>query len=301
MAGGGAKAPRLRLFFAPGRDTPAREGMRGREIVMRKRRIKATVSYDGTGYQGFQLQPDGVTIQSVIEKTLASLLREPVRIRPAGRTDTGVHARRQVVDFADSGKRSLEAIVRGGNALLPPEIRILSAEEVPLAFDARRYAKSKEYRYFLHNAPVSSPFLARYAWHVTSPLDLGAMREGLAHIVGSHDFASFRGQGCAARTTIREIYRAGIGAAADLGLHCVMIAGSGFLRHMVRNVVGTLVDIGRRKIPPDRMRELLGLKDRTLAGATAPPHGLFLWEVFYGSPPDAGTGGERAGKEGFSS
>ena len=266
---------------------------------MRKRRVKATVSYDGTGYRGFQLQPNGITIQSVIEKALESLLREPVRIRPAGRTDAGVHARRQVVDFADSGGRSLEVIVRGGNALLPPEIRILSAEEVPLAFDARRYAKSKEYRYFLHNAPVPSPFFARYAWHLASPVDLGAMREGLAHIVGSHDFTSFRGQGCAARTTVREIYRAGIGKEAVPGLHGVVIAGSGFLRHMVRNVVGTLVDIGRGKIPPDRMRELLGHGDRTLAGATAPPHGLFLWDVSYGSPPDARTAGGRAGGEGF--
>lgn len=266
---------------------------------MSKRRVKAIVSYDGTGYQGFQLQPNGVTIQSVIEKALESLLREPVRIRPAGRTDTGVHARRQVVDFADSGGRSLEVIVRGGNALLPPEIRILSADEVPLAFDARRDAKSKEYRYFLYNALVPSPFFARYAWHLASPVDLGAMREGLAHIVGSHDFASFRGQGCTARTTVREIFRAGIGEAAVPGLHCVVIAGSGFLRHMVRNVVGTLVDIGRGKSPADRMRELLALGDRTLAGATAPPHGLFLWDVFYGSPPDAVTGGGTAGGEGF--
>ena len=230
------------------------------------RRVKLTVTYDGTAYQGFQLQPNGVTIQSVIEEALESLLREPVRLRPAGRTDAGVHAREQVVDFADSGRRSLEVIVRGGNALLPPEIRILSAEEVPVAFHARRYAKSKEYRYFLHNAPVASPFFARYAWHLASPVDLGAMREGIAHIVGSHDFASFRGQGCAARTTVREISRARIGAAAVPGLYCVMIAGSGFLRHMVRNVVGTLVDIGRGKSPPDRMRELLGLGDRTLAG-----------------------------------
>jgi tRNA pseudouridine38-40 synthase len=121
------------------------------------------------------------------------------------------------------------------------------------------------------------------------------MREGLAHIAGSHDFASFRGQRCAARTTIREIHRAGIGTAAAPDLHCVAIAGSGFLRHMVRNVVGTLVDIGRGKIPPVRMRELLELGDRTLAGATAPAHGLFLWEVAYECPPEAGGGGEKAG------
>ena len=247
-----------------------------------RRRIKATVSYDGTGYRGFQLQPNGPTIQSVMEEALTDLLQEPVRLRPAGRTDAGVHARGQVVDFSDSGRRSLDAVVRGGNALLPPEIRILSAVEVPPSFDAGRHAKSKEYRYFLYIAPVASPFFARYAWHLEKPVDLGAMREGLAHIVGCHDFSSFRGQGCVARTTVREIFRAGIEAETVPGLVSLVIAGSGFLRHMVRNVVGTLVDIGRGKTPPDRMRELLRLRDRTLAGPNAPPHGLFLWEVAYG-------------------
>ena len=263
------------------------------------RRVKLAISYDGTGYQGFQLQPNGATIQSVMEQALERLLQEPVRLRAAGRTDAGVHAREQVVDFADSGRRSLEAIVRGGNALLPPDIRILSAGEVSASFDARRHAKSKEYRYFFYLAPVASPFFARYALHLARAVDLGAMREGLAHIVGTHDLSSFRGQGCVARTTVREIFRAGIEAEAVPGLVSLVIAGSGFLRHMVRNVVGTLVDIGRGKIPPDRMRELLGLGDRTLAGATAPPHGLFLWDVDYGSPPGAGTAGGRAGGEGF--
>ncbi len=263
------------------------------------RRVKMTIAYDGTAYRGFQLQPNGVTIQSVMEEMLKGLLRESVRLRPAGRTDTGVHARGQVVDFADSGRRPLDAIVRGGNALLPPEIRIHSAEEAPLSFNARRHAKSKEYRYFIYNAPVASPFLARYAWHLVKPVDLGAMREGLAHIVGSHDFSSFRGQGCLARTTVREVFHAGVEPTAVPGLSCIVIAGSGFLRHMVRNVVGTLVDIGRRKTAPDRMRELLGLGDRTLAGPTAPPHGLFLWEVSYARRPDAGHPGAAAGKEGF--
>jgi len=225
-----------------------------------RRRIKATVSYDGTGYRGFQLQPNGPTIQSVMEEALTDLLQEPVRLRPAGRTDAGVHARGQVVDFSDSGRRSLDAVVRGGNALLPPEIRILSAVEVPPSFDAGRHAKSKEYRYFLYIAPVASPFFARYAWHLEKPVDLGAM------------------------TTVREIFRAGIEAETVPGLVSLVIAGSGFLRHMVRNVVGTLVDIGRGKTPPDRMRELLRLRDRTLAGPNAPPHGLFLWEVAYGIP-----------------
>ena len=255
------------------------------------RRVKLTIAYDGTAYSGFQLQPNGVTIQSVMEDALGRLLQEPVRVRAAGRTDAGVHARKQVIDFADSGRRSPGTIVRGGNALLPADIRFLSAEEVPPSFDALRGAKSKEYRYFLYIAPVASPFLARYAWHLDGPIDLRSMRKGLAHIVGRHDFSSFRGQGCTARTTVREVFRAGIEAEAIAGLHSVRVAGSGFLRHMVRNVVGTLVDIGRGKNPPDRVRDLLGLRDRTLAGPNAPPHGLFLWEVAYGDPREAGSGG----------
>jgi tRNA pseudouridine38-40 synthase len=245
------------------------------------RRVKLTIAYDGTAYRGFQYQPNSSTIQSVMEEALGRLLREPVRIRAAGRTDTGVHGREQVIDFADSGKRTLGTIVRGGNALLPPDIRILSVEEVPPSFDAQRHAKSKEYRYFLYIAPVASPFFARYAWHLTGAVDLAAMREGLAHIVGRHDFSSFRGQGCTARATVREIFHAGIEAEDVSGLYSLRVAGGGFLRHMVRNIVGTLVDIGKGRTPPDRVRELLEQRDRTLAGPTAPPHGLFLWEVSY--------------------
>lgn len=265
----------------PGRG-PRREAGREEETAAPAgRRIKVTVSYDGTAYHGFQLQPEGATIQSVMEEALERILQEPVRLRAAGRTDAGVHAREQVIDFADSGRRSLEAIVRGGNALLPPDIRILSAEEVSASFDARRHAKSKEYRYFFYLAPVASPFFARYALHLTGVADLGVMREALAHLVGRHDFSAFRGQGCTARTTVREIFRAGIEGEAVPGLYSLRAAGSGFLRHMVRNIVGTLVDIGRGKTAPDQMRKLLESRDRTLAGATAPPHGLFLWKVAY--------------------
>jgi tRNA pseudouridine38-40 synthase len=244
------------------------------------RRVKLTIAYDGTAYRGFQLQPGGSTIQSVMEEALGRLLQEPVRLRAAGRTDAGVHARRQAVDFSDSGSRPLETIARGGNALLPGDIRILSAAEVPPSFDARRHAREKEYRYFLHLRPVASPFLSRYAWHLGRPLDLDAMREGLTHIVGEHDFASFRGQGCASRTAVRTIFRAELDAPFP-PLHCIAIAGSGFLRHMVRNLVGTLVDVGRGRVSPERVRELLSLRNRTQAGPTAPARGLFLWDVTY--------------------
>jgi tRNA pseudouridine38-40 synthase len=245
------------------------------------RRVKLTVRYDGTAYHGFQVQPNGVTVQSTIEEALRRLLGEAVRLRAAGRTDAGVHAREQVVDFADSGRRDCATIVRGGNALLPPDIRIVAAEEVAATFDARRHAKEKDYRYFLCVDPVASPFFARYAWHHERPLDLAAMRAGLASVVGEHDFTSFRGQGCTAKTAVRTVFRAAFKPAGVPPLHAVEIAGSGFLRHMVRNIVGTLVDIGRGKYPPERLGEILAMRDRTAAGPTAPPHGLFLWAVRY--------------------
>ncbi len=244
------------------------------------RRVKLTLAYDGTAYRGFQVQPDGPTIQAVAEEALSRLLQQPVKLRAAGRTDAGVHARGQVVDFADSGRRPLDAVQRGGNALLPPDIRILSAEEVPASFDARRHAGEKEYRYFLHLDPVASPFLGRYAWHIEKPLDLDALREGLAFLPGEHDFSSFRGQGCTAKTTVRRIFRAAWSEETP-PLSAVVVSGSGFLRHMVRIIVGTLVDVGKGKVPPARIGELLDLRDRTLAGPTAPAHGLFLWEVRY--------------------
>lgn len=244
------------------------------------RRVKLTLAYDGTAYLGFQVQPNGPTVQSVAEAALGRLLQESVKLRAAGRTDAGVHARGQVVDFADSGIRPLETVLRGGNALLPPDIRIVSGEEVPLSFDARRHAGGKEYRYFLYLHPVASPFFSRHAWHIEKPLDLGAIREGLGYLVGEHDFSSFRGQGCTAKTTVRTIVRAESGELAA-ALPYISISGNGFLRHMVRNLVGTLVEVGKGKYPPERVRELLSLRDRSEAGPTAPAHGLFLWSVSY--------------------
>jgi tRNA pseudouridine38-40 synthase len=244
------------------------------------RRVRITMSYDGTNYSGSQMQPTGPTIQSEVEGALARLLDAPVRIRTAGRTDAGVHALEQVADFADHGRRDLATIVKGGNALLPPDIRILSAAEVPMEFDARRHATRKEYRYFLHVAPVCSPFFARHAWHFEKPLDLDAMREGMAHLVGEHDFTTFRASGCSARDPVRRIASAALSGRVP-GLWSVDLVGSGFLRHMVRNIVGTLADVGRGKISPGRVGELLQSRDRTQAGMTAPAHGLFLWKVWY--------------------
>jgi tRNA pseudouridine38-40 synthase len=246
-----------------------------------RRRIKLAVAYDGTAYAGWQVQPNGTTVQSVMEGALARILQEPVRLRAAGRTDAGVHAREQVVDFADAGRRDLATIVRGGNGLLPPDIRILSASGAPESFDARRHATEKEYRYFLYLSPVDSPFFSRYAWHIAAPLDLGAVREGLSRLVGEHDFTSFRGQGCTAISPVRRIFRAEMAKHDVPGLWSIDVAGAGFLRHMVRNIVGTVVDAGKGKHLPERVGEILHARDRTQAGVTAPAHGLFLWRVAY--------------------
>ena len=245
------------------------------------RRVKLTVAYDGAAYAGWQVQPGETTIQSVMEGALARILQEPVRLRAAGRTDAGVHAREQVVDFADSGKRDTETIVRGGNALLPGDIRILTAEEVPEAFDARRHAAEKEYRYFLYLSRVASPFLARYAWHIESAFDVDAVRDALAPLVGEHDFTSFRGQGCTARTAVRTITRVDVTRHDAPDLYSIDVAGNGFLRHMVRNIVGTVSDAGKGKHPPERVAEILAARDRAEAGITAPAQGLFLWRVKY--------------------
>jgi len=245
------------------------------------RRVKLTVAYDGTAYAGWQVQPNGPTIQAKMEEALARILQEPVRLRAAGRTDAGVHAREQVVDFADGGKRDLPTVVHGGNALLPPDIRILSAGVVPESFDARRHATEKEYRYFLHLSPVDSPFLSRYAWRIEAPLDLDAVREGLSHLVGEYDFSSFRGQGCNAVSPVRTLLRAEVSKHDVPGLFSIDVAGAGFLRHMVRNIVGTVVNAGKGKHTAEHVGEILRARDRSAAGVNAPPQGLFLWRVLY--------------------
>lgn len=245
------------------------------------RRVKLTVAYDGTAYAGWQVQPNGRSIQATMEEALARILQEPVRLRAAGRTDAGVHAREQVVDFSDAGARGLETIVHGGNALLPPDIRVLTAAAAPETFDARRHATEKEYRYFLYLSPVDSPFLSRYAWHIEKPLDLDAVREGLSHLVGEHDFSSFRGQGCNAASPVRTVFRAEVARHDVPGLFSIDVAGAGFLRHMVRNIVGTVVNAGKGKHSADHVGEILRARDRSAAGVNAPPHGLFLWRVAY--------------------
>lgn len=243
------------------------------------RNIKLIIEYDGTNYAGWQVQPNGLAIQQVVEEALAKLIGAPVRLYSSGRTDAGVHARRMVATFRTETTIPLRAFSDGLNTLLPPDIAVREAEGVPAGFDPRRDAKGKHYRYTILNAPRRLPLVRLHAWHVREMLDLDAMRRAAAHLVGEHDFAAFRASGCAAKTTVRRIDALEIVREGDL-IH-IDVTGSGFLRNMVRIMVGTLVEVGMGKRLPDGFSSLFESLDRSAAGMTAPAHGLCLMEVFY--------------------
>jgi tRNA pseudouridine38-40 synthase len=240
--------------------------------------IRLVVEYDGTRFAGWQWQSNGLSVQEVVEGALAQLLGTFVRVMVAGRTDAGVHARGQVLHFKTDRQLPLIAYCAGLNRLLPADVAIRHACEAPAGFDARHSAKGKWYRYSLCLAPVRSPLSARGAWHLRSRLDMAAMTTAAQAFIGRHDFSAFRTSGCDARTTIRDIFACDLQADGDL-LH-IDVRGSGFLRHMVRLMVGTLVDIGRGKRAVGDVQRLLG-GELPMAGPTAPPHGLCLMEVYY--------------------
>jgi tRNA pseudouridine38-40 synthase len=253
------------------------------------RTLKITVAYDGTRFVGWQRQAEGESIQGWLEAGLARFEGAPVTVNGAGRTDAGVHALGQVASAKVSFRHEAAAVVRGLNANLPEDIRVLAVEDADPEFHARFSARSKTYRYLLRNAPRADPFGRHYTWHLAEPLDLAAMRAAAATLVGRHDFAAFRSTGSETHGTIRTITRSvllpvepGIVAVpGEAGLLAYEIDGDGFLRHMVRAVVGTLVEIGRGWRPAGGMAALLDGGNRTQAGATAPPQGLFLVRVDY--------------------
>lgn len=255
-------------------------------------RYRAVVAYDGTAYQGWQAQPSGPTVQQTIEAALATVLREPIRIVAAGRTDAGVHARGQVIAFDaavvlgrepdasdGTGRSALARALRSVNALLPDDVVLWTLEHAAPAFDPRHDAVQRAYRYRIWNAEVRSPFERRRAWHVREPLDVAAMAEAAAVLVGEHDFASFQGADDVPRASVRRVTRSELAATGDVLSYA--IEANSFARHMVRNLVGLLVEIGRGRSAPAAMAELLAARDRRLAPAPAPPHGLCLEWVRY--------------------
>jgi tRNA pseudouridine38-40 synthase len=240
--------------------------------------IKITVEYDGTNYCGWQSQRNGRSIQSVLEEAVSTFLGTPTRVIGSGRTDAGVHALGQVVNFFGCNFDRYR-LLRGLNALTPRDITIKDAEIAPDAFDARRDGRSRVYRYYILNRSTPSPFHLNRAWHVHEPLDVEAMREAIGCLIGEHDYSSFRAAGCDAAHPIRRVYQNSLERRGDLLTYT--IEATAFLRHMVRNIAGTLVEVGRGARTAESVKELLEARDRTKAGVTAPPHGLFLVKVNY--------------------
>jgi tRNA pseudouridine38-40 synthase len=248
-------------------------------ICMPDRTLKLTLAYDGTRFVGWQRQAAGESIQGLLEDALARLEGSAVTAHGAGRTDAGVHALAQVasarVTFAHDGPTVLRAL----NATLPPEIRVTAVEDAGPRFHARFDARTKCYRYQIANLPVLSPFTRAFAWHVPEPLDRAAMSEAAIVLVGTHDFAAFQSSGTDVHTTVRTLTRSAW--MDDSGLLVYEVEGDGFLRHMVRAVVGTLVEVGRGWRAPAQVHALLAGGSRAEAGATAPAHGLLLARVEY--------------------
>lgn len=245
------------------------------------RNILLDLEYDGTAFLGSQFQATGRTVQGELERALASLTQQQTRVTLAGRTDAGVHAQGQRANFHTASLLPLATFVRGLNALLPPDLAVLRAQEVAESFHARFDARRRVYRYTLYNAAVRSPLARHFAWQVSGTIDLAALTAGLELLVGEHDFAAFAGaaEDGAPRTTVRRI----------LAAHCwatppwfyIEIAAESFLRHMVRNIVGELVRLGLGTISLEEFRAAWQSRDRRRVGPPAPPHGLCLVRVEY--------------------
>jgi tRNA pseudouridine38-40 synthase len=254
------------------------------------RKINLLLEYDGTAYQGWQDQKKGHTIQGILENRILRITGERPKVIGASRTDAGVHALGQVAAFRTESILDPETIKKALNALLPQDIRVLDASDVDDSFHPRNNTVWKSYFYIIANQRQSSAFLHRYTWMVRQSLNIKSMIEASQVLVGNHNFSSFMGTGSGIKDPVREIYALNIERLERMDFMTAGLKGNfiririkadGFLRHMVRNIVGTLVEIGRGRISAERLGEILDLHDRRLAGPTAPPTGLFLKRIEY--------------------
>jgi tRNA pseudouridine38-40 synthase len=248
------------------------------------RNLKLVLAYDGTEFSGWQIQPAAATIQGTLASAIGRVTGENVLPQGSGRTDAGVHALGQVATFTTQSPIPADNLVTALNDVLPPAIRVLEAIEAPPEFHARKSAQAKTYRYRMSRAVICPPFLARYVWHYPYPLDESAMQQVASSIVGEHDFASFaavdperdREEGV---SNVRKIFLSTWQHEADEFIYTVR--GSGFLHHMVRNLVGTFLLVGKGTLKPSDLPRILEARSRAAAGATAPTNGLYLVSVEY--------------------
>jgi tRNA pseudouridine38-40 synthase len=240
------------------------------------------LAYDGTDYHGWQIQIGARTVQETLESALARLAKHPVRVTGASRTDAGVHAHGQVAHFVLDQSIPPGGLVAGLNSILPRDIRVSEARFAPEGFDARRSARLKTYHYHLDTGSVPSPFRARYAHHHPHRLDREAMAAAAGLLAGTKDFSAFRAAACEAKTSVREVTVSRF--FEDAGELVYEVSANGFLHHMVRNFVGTLLEVARGRLRPDDIHHFLEGKDRTRVGPTAPARGLHLMRVDYDEP-----------------
>lgn len=242
--------------------------------------FKLIIEYDGTGFHGWQRQKKDRTVQETIEKALAVMTREKIALIGSGRTDAGVHALGQTASFKTRSRLKAEIFFNGLNSLLPDDVVIRACEPMPESFHARFDVITKRYRYHILNHAIAPAIGRQFIWHIRKPLDTSAMTQAAGILVGSHDFKAFEGTGSPRDHTVRTVTESSLVDAGG-GSLTYDIQANGFLRFMVRNIVGTLVEVGLGKIAAHEVRDILASKDRSRAGATAPPQGLFLMDVTY--------------------
>jgi tRNA pseudouridine38-40 synthase len=254
------------------------------------RTLKLTIAYDGTRYVGWQRQAHGTSVQALVEAAIAPIEQRRVRVTGSGRTDAGVHALGQVASVELQHGIAIPDLQRALNARLPDDVRVVAVEEAGEGFNARFSARWKTYRYRLLNREVGDPFERTLAWHVPHRLDVAGMRDALGSIVGTHDFAAFQAAGSRVTTTERTVRAAALWQGPEHpserrpDVLVIEVTANGFLRHMVRTIVGTVVEVGLGRRSAASLAEALAARDRRLAGPTAPGHGLYLVGVEYGDP-----------------
>jgi tRNA pseudouridine38-40 synthase len=242
--------------------------------------FKLIIEYDGRRYHGWQRQKNDSSIQGEIEKALKTITAKRVTVIGSGRTDSGVHAKGQVANFECETRLKPEALMNGLNSLLAEDIKIQACEQVGASFHARYDAKSKIYHYKILNRPTPAVIGRQYQWFIRKALNREAMRVAISHIIGRHDFKAFEGSGSPRQSSIRRVHSADL-VEHEGDLLIFHIEADGFLRYMVRNIVGTLVDVGLEKLTPQGFKHILDCKDRSQASATAPAQGLTLIKVNY--------------------